>query len=226
MSRILIVEDDRSILSGLVMNLQMEGHTVVTATDGEDGYKVLNSEKPELAIFDVMLPKRNGFELCRMAREAGLAIPILLLTARGEEGDRVRGLDLGADDYVTKPFSLPELLARVRALLRRNGRESKAVLLEELTFDDVVIDFREFSAERAGKRVEMAPKEYGLLRVLASRPGQVMTRDELLNLVWGYDSYPSTRTVDNHVMLLRSKLGVRHIQTVHAVGYKWEQTNP
>ena len=172
-----------------------------------------------------MLPKMNGYELCRKVREEGLTVPILMLTARGEEVDRVLGLDLGADDYVTKPFSVPELLARVRAILRRVQQSKKGPLPNELRFGKVFIDFKRFEARKADKILNMSRKEFGILRLLAARVGEVVTRDELLDEVWGYEQYPTTRTVDNHIALLRSKLEEDpskplHLITVHGVGYK------
>ena len=223
MSRILVVEDDPAILRGLTDNLRFESYEVLTAADGETGYRLIQEKKPDLIILDLMLPKLSGYEVCRKVRGEGLTTPILMLTARGEEGDRVLGLDLGADDYVSKPFSVRELLARVRALLRR--AHPPRALPDELRFDDVVVDFRGFEARKGEKKLEMTRKEFGLLRLLAARAGEVVTRDELLNEVWGYENYPTTRTVDNHLALLRAKLEdnpsqPRHLLTIHGVGYK------
>ena len=225
MKRILIIEDDRAILRGLKDNLEYDKYEVLTATDGEQGYCLIQERKPDLIILDLMLPKMSGYELCRKVREEGLTTPILMLTARGEEVDRVLGLDLGADDYVTKPFSVPELLARIRAILRRVQRSKIGPLPNELRFGKVVIDFKRFEAHRAGKALNMSRKEFGILRLLAARVGEVVTRDELLDEVWGYEQYPTTRTVDNHIALLRSKLEEdpskpHHLLTVHGVGYK------
>jgi DNA-binding response OmpR family regulator len=222
-SRILVVEDDPAILRGLADNLRFESYEVLTATDGETAYRLLREKSPDLLILDLMLPKMSGYELCRKARAEGIATPILMLTARSEETDRVLGLDLGADDYVTKPFSVRELMARVRAILRRS--HPPTALPDELRFDDVVVDFRRYEAHKAGRALEMTRKEFGVLRVLAARPGEVVTRDELLNEVWGYENYPTTRTVDNHIASLRAKLEAdpaepRRLLTVHGVGYK------
>jgi DNA-binding response OmpR family regulator len=206
MKRILIIEDDLAILRGLKDNLEYDKYEVLTATDGEQGYCLIQEKKPDLIILDLMLPKMNGYELCRKVREEGLTAPILMLTARGEELDRVLGLDLGADDYVTKPFSVPELLARVRAILRRVQQSKKGPLPNELRFGKVFIDFKRFEARKADKILNMSRKEFGILRLLAARVGEVVTRDELLDEVWGYEQYPTTRTVDNHIALLRSKL--------------------
>ena len=224
MSRILVVEDDPAILRGLSDNLRVESYEVVTAADGEAAYRLIEEAGPDLIVLDLMLPKLSGYELCRKLREEGVATPILMLTARGEEADRVLGLDLGADDYVTKPFSIRELLARVRALLRRTQPTSP--LPDELRFGDVAVDFRSYEAKKDGAPVDMTPKEFQLLRVLAARAGEVVSRGELLGEVWGYETLPNTRTVDNHVASLRAKIepgrsGTRHIQTVHGVGYKF-----
>jgi DNA-binding response OmpR family regulator len=223
MSRILVIEDDPAILRGLVDNLKFESHDVVSAADGETGYRLIKEKKPHLIILDLMLPKLSGYEVCRRVRSEGITTPIMMLTARGEEGDKVLGLDLGADDYVTKPFSIRELLARVRAFLRRSN--SSGAPPNEIRFADVVIDFRSYEARKGGRVLDMTRKEFGVLRVLAAHAGEVVTRDELLNEVWGFDNYPTTRTVDNHVASIRAKLENNaaepdHLLTVHGVGYK------
>ncbi len=223
MNCILVVEDDPAILRGLTDNLKYEAYEVLSASDGEAGYRLIREKNPDLIILDLILPKLSGYELCRKVRGEGIETPILMLTARGEEVDRVLGLDLGADDYVTKPFSVRELLARIRAILRRT--QPPKAFPDELRFDDVVVDFRRYEARKADRTLEMTPKEFGILRLLAARPGEVVTRDELLNEVWGYENYPSTRTVDNHIASLRAKLEhcpsqPRHLLTVHGVGYK------
>jgi DNA-binding response OmpR family regulator len=223
MSRILIIEDDAAILRGLTDSLEAEGHEVLSARDGEVGYRLLSDQAPDLVILDIMLPKLGGFELCRRVRDEGGSMPILMLTARGDDADRVFGLDIGADDYVTKPFSVRELLARVRALLRRGTPPPP--LPEKLEFDDVVVDFRGFEARKGDTVLKLTPKEFGALRLLAARAGQVVTRDELLHEVWEYRNFPTTRTVDSHVASLRAKLEddasePRHLLTVHGVGYK------
>lgn len=231
MTTVLAIEDDPAILRGLSDNLRFEGYEVVTATDGETGYRLERERKPDLILLDLMLPRMSGLELCRRLRGEGVRTPILMLTARSEEPDRVLGLDLGADDYVTKPFSVRELMARVRALLRRSQPGQDAVaedagLPDGLRFGEAEIDFRSYEARVGGKPVEMTRKEFAVLRYLASREGEVVTRDDLLNEVWGYESYPSSRTVDNHVAGLRAKLErdasqPEHIKTVHGVGYKF-----
>jgi len=223
-TRVLIVEDDPAILRGLKDNFLVESYEVLTASDGDAGYRLIREQKPDLVILDLMLPGMSGYEVCRRLRQEGNPTPILMLTARGEEADRVLGLDLGADDYVTKPFSVRELLARVRAIVRRLN--PLKTLPDELQFDDVVVDFRRYEARRGGQRVEMTRKEFGVLQYLAARSGEVVRRDELLEEVWDYRNYPTTRTVDNHVLSLRAKLEgkpaePRHLITVHGVGYKF-----
>jgi len=229
MSLILIIEDDPAILRGLADNLKFESYEVLTAGNGEAGLAAARQSKPDLVILDLMLPKLSGYEVCRILRAEHNQTPILMLTARGEEADRVLGLDLGADDYVTKPFAIRELLARVRALLRR-AQPARPSLPDEVRFGDVVVDFRSYEATKGGKPLEMTRKEFGVLRLLAARAGEVVTRDELLNEVWGYENYPTTRTVDNHVAGLRAKIErdpaePDYLRTVHGVGYKFVTKN-
>jgi DNA-binding response OmpR family regulator len=223
MSLVLIIEDDAAILRGLKDSLRFERYDVITATDGEAGYRLAQEKKPDLVILDLMLPKMSGFEICRKLRVEGFKPPIVMLTARSEEAERVLGLDLGADDYVTKPFSIRELLARVRAHLRRT--EAPDALPAEVRFDNVVVDFHRFEALKGGSPVDLTRKEFGLLRLLAARAPDVVTREDLLNGAWGYENYPSTRTVDTHVASLRAKIETdpsspRRLITVHGVGYK------
>ena len=223
MSRVLVVEDDPAILRGLCDNLRAEGHEVLQATDGEAGLRAAREDRPDLIVLDLMLPKLSGYEVCAKLRAQGVATPILILTARGDEADRVVGLDMGADDYVTKPFSIRELLARVRALLRRAS--PARALPDTLRLGDTLVDFKRYEATRAGRQLDLTRKEFGVLRLLASRPGEVVGREEMLNEVWGYERYPTTRTVDNHMATLRAKLEddparPRYLVTVHGVGYK------
>jgi DNA-binding response OmpR family regulator len=224
MTRLLVVEDDPAILRGLADNLRFESYDVVTATDGEAAYRLIHERKPDLVVLDLMLPQMSGYDVCRKVRSEGVTTPIVMLTARGDEWDRVLGLDLGADDYITKPFSVRELLARIRAILRRTRLPHRQI--DELRFDDVMIDFRKYEARKGSHALEMTRKEFGLLRLLASRAGEVVTRDELLDEVWGYDATPTTRTVDNHVASVRGKIEhdaaePRHLLTVRGVGYRW-----
>jgi len=223
MTRVLVVEDDAAILRGLTDNLEGQSYEVLKARDGEAAWTLLCEEEPDLVILDLMLPKLSGYDVCRRARSQGMNVPILMLTARGTESDRVLGLDLGADDYLTKPFSVRELLARVRALLRRT--QSSGALPDRLVFDDVVIDFKQFEATRGDQRINLTRKEFGALQFLAGRKGEVVRRDELLREVWNYKRFPTTRTVDNHVASIRGKIEAdpsdpRHLLTVHGVGYK------
>jgi DNA-binding response OmpR family regulator len=222
MRKVLVVEDDPGILRTVADNLRFEQYDVLTAVDAESAYAVQQQQPIDLIVLDLMLPRMSGLELCRRLRAEDVHVPVLVLTARGEDADRVRGLDMGADDYVTKPFSMAELMARVRALLRR----ASPGLTSTLRFGDVEVDFRRHTAVRAGRAIEMTRKEFALLRFLASREDTVVTRDELLNKVWGFEAYPVTRTVDNHIASLRAKLETDparpiHIQTVHGVGYKF-----
>jgi DNA-binding response OmpR family regulator len=224
MTKVLIVEDDPAILNGLAESLSFEGYDVLTAEDGKAGYEACHTHKPDLILLDVMLPRVTGLELCRKIRKEGMDCAIVMLTARGEEADRIMGLDVGADDYVTKPFSLPELMARMRALLRRTqGRHGS---LEILRFGEAEIDFKKYEARRKGTLVPMTRKEFEVLRFLASKSGEVVSREQLLNEVWGYNSFPASRTVDNHIATLRSKLERDpaqpiHIRTVVGIGYKF-----
>lgn len=220
---ILIIEDDESVRKSLVLNLDLEGFKVVTGSDGEEGLQLVEEKKPDLIILDVMMPRKDGLQACREIRGKGISTPIILLTARSAEVDKVLGLELGADDYLAKPFGMRELIARVRALLRRTQVTCD---VERINFDDVVIDFKAYKAERNECPLELSAREYRLLRYLVAKQGSVVTRDELLDEVWGYNSYPSTRTVDNHIARLRQKIGdnvenPKHILTVHGVGYKF-----
>jgi len=220
---IAIIEDDESVRRSLTLNLELEGFKVVTAGDGEEGILLINQAHPDLILLDVMMPKKDGLQACKEIRGAGISTPLILLTARSAEVDKVLGLDLGADDYLAKPFGMLELIARVKALLRRTSSTKE---VDEVKFDDVVIDFKAYRAARADQPLELSAREYRLLRYLVAKRGSVVTRDELLDEVWGYNSYPSTRTVDNHIARLRQKIEEnveepKHILTVHGVGYKF-----
>jgi len=224
MTKILIVEDEPDMVLGLKDNFEFEGYEVNTATDGQSGLERARAFKPDLIILDVMLPRLSGLEVCKTLRAEGWEGPILMLTARGQEIDKVVGLELGADDYVTKPFSIRELLARVRAVLRRT--EGKKKRLARYRFADVDLDFEAYKATRAGDVLDLSPREFELLRYLIERKGETVTREQLLEDVWGYESYPSTRTVDTHIAKLRGKIGdsgsePRFILTIHGMGYKF-----
>jgi DNA-binding response OmpR family regulator len=220
---IAIVEDDESVQRSLVLNLELEGFRVVTANNGEEGISVVNEHHPDLIILDVMMPKKDGLQTCKELRNAGISTPLILLTARSAEVDKVLGLELGADDYLAKPFGMLELIARVKALLRRVQSVKE---IDKVRFDDVIIDFKAYKAERGQQPLELSAREYRLLQYLVAKSGSVVTRDELLDEVWGYNSYPSTRTVDNHIARLRQKIesnvdDPKQILTVHGVGYKF-----
>jgi two-component system alkaline phosphatase synthesis response regulator PhoP len=223
MPRILIVDDEPEMVRGLEDNLRFEGYQTLSAQNGKDGLALALREAPDLILLDVMMPQLSGWDLLRALRQKGLDVPVIMLTARGEEVDRVLGLELGADDYVTKPFSLRELLARVRAVLRRPGPRQK---FEEFAFGDVRLHLRARQAFRAGREVRLTRKEFDLLRYLVEHRGEVLTRDRLLDEVWGYERYPTTRTVDTHILRLRQKFepdpeSPVWILTVHGQGYKF-----
>ncbi|MEX2145891.1 MAG: response regulator transcription factor [Candidatus Rokuibacteriota bacterium] len=223
MPRILIVDDEPEIVRGLEDNLRFEGYDTIAAGDGADGLARALSEAPDLILLDVMMPTLSGWDVCRELRRRGLDVPVIMLTARGEEADRVLGLELGADDYVSKPFSLRELLARVRAVLRRPGARRT---FEELAFGDVRVHLRGRRVWKAGHDVRLTRKEFDLLVYLVEHRGDVVTRERLLDEVWGYERFPTTRTVDTHVRRLRRKFEVDpdrplFIQTVHGQGYKF-----
>jgi two-component system alkaline phosphatase synthesis response regulator PhoP len=225
-SRLLLVEDNRDLAFGLRNNLEIEGYEVEVASDGKDGLERARRSRPDLVILDLMLPGLDGFRLLKALRQDGLAMPVLILTARGEEADKVRGLKLGADDYVTKPFGVLELLARVEALQRR-GRTPAEIGEPPRTerFGDVTVDPGTRTVTRGGQAVELAPKEFDLLLALLQRQGAVVARLELMREVWGYDDAVITRTIDTHVAELRRKLEAdpaapRHILTVRKIGYR------
>lgn len=220
---IAVIEDDEGVRRSLVLNLEQEGFRTVTADDGEKGIAIVEQHNPDLIILDVMMPRKDGLQTCKELRKAGVSTPLILLTARSAEVDKVLGLELGADDYLAKPFGMLELVARVKALLRRTQKINE---IDHIHFDDVVVDFKAYKAERATQPLDLSAREYRLLRYLVAKSGSVVTRDELLDEVWGYNSYPSTRTVDNHIARLRQKIEAnvdepRHIVTVHGVGYKF-----
>jgi two-component system, OmpR family, alkaline phosphatase synthesis response regulator PhoP len=219
--RILIVEDDNAIARLLTDNLEYEGFLVETCDSGRDTLAVVKRFTPDLLLLDIMLPNGpDGFEICRALNDGPNRVPVIMLSARGQKEDRIRGLALGADDYVTKPFALDELLARVHAVLRRTKPR-----IDELTLGNTVIDFRRLRAHCGTKPVELTDREFEILRCLAERAGNVVTRDELLHLVWGYSDAPLTRTVDNFILRLRHKLepDPRHpvyIRKAYGDGYR------
>ena len=223
MQKILIVEDDRATRKALQQLFEPEGYQVVLAQDGAQGIAAFHDARPDFVILDLRMPVLSGKELCRLIRKETEEVPIIILTGSADEIDRVLLLELGADDYVIKPFSPKELLARVRAIFRRARRTPP---LEHLSFDDVAVDFSRMEATRSGKPVALTPQELKLLRYFSQYPERVISRDQLLNDVWGYSSYPSTRTVDSHILTLRQKLekipsDPVHFITVHNAGYKF-----
>jgi DNA-binding response OmpR family regulator len=201
-----------------------EGYKAELAEDGEAALDAVAESPPDLVVLDIMLPKKSGLDVLKELRAEGNTVPVILLTAKSQELDKVLGLKLGADDYVTKPFSIRELLARVRAVLRRT--EGKAKRLAKYAFADVELDFEAYKATKGGEALDLSPREFELLRYLIERKGDTVTRDQLLEDVWGYESYPSTRTVDTHIAKLRAKIGdsgsePRWILTIHGMGYKF-----
>lgn len=222
-SRVLIIEDELPMRTVLTDCLHRHHYRVLAAADGEEGLNKAISEKPDLIIMDVMMPKLDGFALCRELRRLTASVPILMLTAKGRVEDRVTGLDAGADDFLVKPFSRDELLARVRALLRRMERKSHD--LKEITIGSAKIDFHSQRAWHKNKLVHLTTREFAMLRLLFLNPGEVVSRERFLDVVWGYTAFPTTRTVDKHIASLRAKLEENPdapvwLQTIHAAGYR------
>ena len=225
MERILIIEDEVPMRTALQDVLGVEGYRILTAADGESGLERAIKEKPDLILLDIMMPKLDGYAVCEELRRLGNSVPILMLTAKGQVEDRVTGLDVGADDYLVKPFSTEELLARVRALLRRTKRQGHAPV--KLRLGEVEIDLVRQTAVRGRRPLHLTAKEFAMLRLMAKAAGEPVSRERFLDAVWGYTAFPTTRTVDNHIASLRGKLEAnpeapRWIKTVHGVGYKLE----
>ena len=223
MQTVLIIEDDPTMLIGLKDNFEFKGYKVVTAADGEKGLKAALNARPDLIILDIMLPRINGYEICRLIREQKLDTPIIMLTAKGEESDIVLGLNLGADDYVTRPFSIKELLARAAAFLRRAKREVQ----DAYEFGGFRLDIPARRLTHKGKEVELSPKEFSLLEFFVKKPGRALTRDEILNAVWGYDCVVTSRSIDRFVTTLRNKIEQDparpvFIHTIRQIGYRFE----
>ena len=223
METILIVEDDPTMLRGLKDNFEFKDYRVLTAPDGEEGLNAALNEKPDLIILDIMLPKINGYEVCRLIRKENLDMPIIMLTAKGEESDIVLGLNLGADDYVTKPFSIKELLARAAAFLRRSKQTEEDIY----EFADFRLDIPARKLMRKGDEIKLSPKEFKLLELFVKKPGRALTRDDILNTVWGYDCYVGQRSIDRFVTTLRNKIepdphNPIFIHTIREIGYKFE----
>ncbi len=225
MANLLIIEDEPAMQLGLRDNLELEGYAVEIASDGEAGLAKMKSGNFDLVLLDVMLPKLSGFDVCKAARAAGIRSPILLLTAKGEEIDKVLGLELGADDYVTKPFSVRELLARIKAILRRSQTGSSTHEHPIISIGRLAVDFRAFQTQEKGEEVKLSHKEFEILLYLFKNRNDVVSRNDLLEHVWGYDAQLTTRTVDNFIVRLRQKVEVspdqpKIILTVHGAGYK------
>jgi two-component system alkaline phosphatase synthesis response regulator PhoP len=223
-AKILIVEDEPNMVAGLRDNFEYEGYTVITAFDGVEGLQRALDESPDLVLLDVMMPRMSGLEVCKQLRAKRGSIPIIMLTARGQEADKVVGLELGADDYVTKPFSIRELLARVKAVLRRTAVVPKE--MDQHSFADVEVDLKRCRVLKSGRVIDVSSKEFELLKYFICHSGEVLSRDRLLEEVWGYENYPTTRTVDTHLVRLRQKLEPdpeqpQYFLTVHGTGYRF-----
>ena len=225
MKKILIIEDEPDLVKGLKLNLSDEGFDVDWAVNGVDGLRKAIDEAPDLIILDLMLPEMDGLEVCRRLRQKNINIPVIMLTAKGAEIDKVVGLEIGADDYMTKPFSIRELLARIKARLRHSEREEKQVP-EIYSFGEIEIDFTRFKIRRKGKELDLTSLETDILKYFIIHRGEVVSRDDLLNKIWGYDKYPTTRTIDNHILKLRKKIEddpshPRYIISVYGGGYRF-----
>jgi DNA-binding response OmpR family regulator len=226
--KVLVVEDEEGVRTSLTEILNAEGYEVLSCASGAEGLELFSKKAPALVILDLMIPGLDGLEVCKQLRQQNASVPVVMLTARDSAVDKIIGLELGADDYVTKPFEPRELTARLKAIMRRVVRpvQPAAAPADELTFADVFIDFKTYRARKAGSDVVLSAKEFELIRFLSSQPDVPVTRNELLDRVWGYNSYPTTRTVDNFIARLRQKFEdcpdrPRHILTVHGVGYKF-----
>ncbi len=223
--KILIIEDEEDLVKGLKLNLADEGYEVDWASNGEEGLRKAIEETPNLIILDIMLPKKNGLDVCRELRQKHVTIPIIMLTAKGEEIDKVVGLEIGADDYMTKPFSIRELLARIKAHLRREKREAKTIP-DVYSFGDVEIDFTHFKVKHKDKQLDVTSLEVEILKYFIAHQGEVITRENLLDKIWGYDKYPTTRTIDNHILKLRKKIETdpshpKYILSIYGEGYRF-----
>ncbi|HMN48433.1 MAG TPA: response regulator transcription factor [Ignavibacteriaceae bacterium] len=225
MPKILVVDDEQNMRTGLKDNFEFEGYDIETANDGEQGLKKILENSYNLIILDVMMPKKSGFDVCKEVRKAGITTPIILLTAKGEEIDKVVGLELGADDYITKPFSLRELLARVKAILRRGENLVMNEAAREVKIGKLEVNFNGYKATSKNKDVQLSHKEFEILHHLWKHRNTTVSRDDLLTEIWGYDENPATRTVDNFILKLRQKVETdpnhpQIILTVHGIGYK------
>ncbi|HMS32812.1 MAG TPA: response regulator transcription factor [Ignavibacteria bacterium] len=224
MNKILIIEDDPAVSKGLQISLKKERYESMVESDGEIGYQTALKIKPELILLDIMLPNKNGFDICKDLRLNGHNYPIIMLSAKAEESDKVIGLELGADDYVTKPFSVKELMARIKAILRR-----RTVIVHEFDkyeFGDVTLDFAKLEAKKGDKKIDLSLKEYEILKYFINKEGSIVSRNDLLDEVWGYENFPTTRTVDNYILMIRKRIETNpsrpeHLLTYHSAGYKF-----
>ena len=228
MKTILVIEDDISILRGLKDNLEYEGYDVITETNGEKGLQIALEKKTDLILLDIMLPGMNGYEICRKLKKEKPELPIIMITARGSEMDKVSGLDIGADDYVTKPFSIPELMARIRAVFRRTDQVYD--IPEQYCFGKIKLDFKKYKAFRDKQEIKLSSKEFEIMEYFIRHEGEAGHRHDLLNEVWGYEAMPTTRTVDNFILDLRKKLEEnpskpRYIESVRDIGYRFNSLN-
>lgn len=224
MTRVLAVEDEPDMRRGLQDNLEFEGYETVVTANGLEGLRLAQKETFDLIILDLMLPGMDGIEVCKRLKESGCKTPIIMLTARGTEDDKIEGFEAGADDYITKPFSLKELLMRVKAVLRRTKQEEDPV--HDFAFGDIKLNFDEYTATKNGDMLDLSPREFEIMRLFVQHEGDTVTRELFLEKVWGYTTVPATRTVDNHIAKLRQKIeddpeNPKHIITLHRIGYKF-----
>ncbi len=230
MKKILIIEDDPAVLLGLEASLEESEYEIFTASDGMIGYQQAMKKKPDLIVLDVMLPNKNGMDICRELRQNGLTVPIIMLTSKTQEEDKLKGFECGADDYVTKPFSVLELQARIKVLLRRNSGIDKPKIVpvdvEIFENDGLFIDFKKLNCKKNGTSINLSAKEFQIIKYFIQHKGEVISREMLLDEIWGYENFPSTRTVDNYILNIRKAIEdnpaiPKYIQTIHTVGYKF-----
>jgi DNA-binding response OmpR family regulator len=228
MKKVLIVEDEAAILKGLKDNLEGEGYAVQTASDGKIGLEKAVKEDVDLVLLDVMLPEMNGFDVCKKIKSKKLTLPIIMLTAKAKEADKIMGLELGADDYITKPFSVNELLARINAVLRRVTlhKEAKEKRIESHEFGDIKLDFVKLEAYKSKKKIKLSKREFDILAYMIKRKGEIVSRNDLLDVVWGYEVFPTTRTVDNFIARIRKQIETKpskpkYIESVRSAGYRF-----
>ncbi|MGB2705699.1 MAG: response regulator transcription factor [Candidatus Omnitrophota bacterium] len=227
MPKVLIIEDEVSLLSGLRDNLEGEGYKVSTASDGKKGLEKALKENVDIVLLDIMLPGMSGFDICKEIKSKKLTLPIVMLTAKAKEADKILGLELGADDYITKPFSVNELLARIKAVLRRVKihKDAKQKKINSYEFGNIKVDFVKFEAYKGKKKLRLSKREFEILEYMIKRKNEVVSRNDLLDVVWGYDVYPTTRTVDNFIARIRKQIEEKppkpkYIQSIRSAGYK------